>query len=230
MNFEYSDKVAGLIAQIEAFMDEHVYPNEQAYYDFVHDQNNRWQEWPGMEALKDKARAQGLWNLFLPSSSGLTNAQYGVIAEETGRCLLAPEVFNCSAPDTGNMEVRRGLHSVRCARGALHSLTRYYPLLHWLTRRNSTATRRHVCSPYHEMGLPSLPRLKVRPPRPTSLPAASPQVLHEFGTDAQKATWLEPLLARVIRSCFAMTEPGVASSDATNMASTIRQAGSPRRA
>ena len=110
MNFEYSDKVAGLIAQIEAFMDEHIYPNEQAYYDFVHDQNNRWQEWPGMEALKEKAREQGLWNLFLPHeygafSPGLSNLEYAPLAEIFGRVPWSSQVFNCSAPDTGNMEV-----------------------------------------------------------------------------------------------------------------------------
>jgi len=155
MNFEYSDKVAGLIAQIEAFMDEHIYPNEQAYYDFVHDQNNRWQEWPGMEALKEKARAQGLWNLFLPHeygefSPGLTNLEYAPLAEIFGRVPWSSQVFNCSAPDTGNMEV-----------------------------------------------------------------------LAKFGSPQQQEKWLKPLLNGEIRSAYVMTEPQVASSDATNLELSI---------
>jgi acyl-CoA dehydrogenase len=155
MNFEYSDKVAGLIAQIEAFMDEHIYPNEQAYYDFVHDQDNRWQEWPGMEALKDKAREQGLWNLFLPHeygtfSPGLTNLEYAPLAEIFGRVPWSSQVFNCSAPDTGNMEV-----------------------------------------------------------------------LAKFGSPEQQEKWLTPLLAGEIRSAYVMTEPQVASSDATNLELSI---------
>ncbi|WP_428685465.1 acyl-CoA dehydrogenase family protein [Sphingopyxis sp.] len=155
MNFEYSDKVAGLIAQIEAFMDEHIYPNEQTYYDFVHDQNNRWQEWPGMEALKDKAREQGLWNLFLPHeygefSPGLTNLEYAPLAEIFGRVPWSSQVFNCSAPDTGNMEV-----------------------------------------------------------------------LAKFGSPEQQEKWLKPLLNGEIRSAYVMTEPQVASSDATNLELSI---------
>jgi acyl-CoA dehydrogenase len=155
MNFEYSDKVAGLIAQIEAFMDEHIYPNEQAYYDFVHDQDNRWQEWPGMEALKEKARDQGLWNLFLPHeygeySPGLTNLEYAPLAEIFGRVPWSSQVFNCSAPDTGNMEV-----------------------------------------------------------------------LAKFGSPEQQEKWLKPLLAGEIRSAYVMTEPQVASSDATNLELSI---------
>lgn len=155
MDFEYSDKVAGLIAKIEAFMDEHIYPNEQAYYDFVHDQNNRWQEWPGMEALKDKARAQGLWNLFLPHeygefSPGLTNLEYAPLAELMGRVPWSSQVFNCSAPDTGNMEV-----------------------------------------------------------------------LAKFGSPEQQEKWLKPLLNGEIRSAYVMTEPQVASSDATNLELSI---------
>lgn len=155
MNFEYSDKVAGLIAQIEAFMDEHIYPNEQAYYDFVHDQNNRWQEWPGMEALKEKAREQGLWNLFLPHeygafSPGLTNLEYAPLAEIFGRVPWSSQVFNCSAPDTGNMEV-----------------------------------------------------------------------LAKFGSPDQQEKWLKPLLNGEIRSAYVMTEPQVASSDATNLELSI---------
>ena len=155
MNFEYSDKVAGLIAQIEAFMDEHIYPNEQAYYDFVHDQDNRWQEWPGMEALKQKAREQGLWNLFLPHeygefSPGLTNLEYAPLAELFGRVPWSSQVFNCSAPDTGNMEV-----------------------------------------------------------------------LAKFGSPEQQEKWLKPLLNGEIRSAYVMTEPQVASSDATNLELSI---------
>ncbi|SEH13159.1 acyl-CoA dehydrogenase [Sphingopyxis sp. YR583] len=155
MNFEYSDKVAGLIAQIEVFMDEHIYPNEQAYYDFVHDQNNRWQEWPGMEALKEKAREQGLWNLFLPHeygafSPGLTNLEYAPLAEIFGRVPWSSQVFNCSAPDTGNMEV-----------------------------------------------------------------------LAKFGSPDQQEKWLKPLLNGEIRSAYVMTEPQVASSDATNLELSI---------
>ncbi|WP_411339803.1 acyl-CoA dehydrogenase family protein [Sphingopyxis sp. J-6] len=155
MNFEYSDKVAALLARIEAFMDEHIYPNEQAYYDFVHDQDNRWQEWPGMEALKDKAREQGLWNLFLPHeygafSPGLTNLEYAPLAELFGRVPWSSQVFNCSAPDTGNMEV-----------------------------------------------------------------------LAKFGSPEQQEKWLKPLLAGEIRSAYVMTEPQVASSDATNLELSI---------
>lgn len=155
MNFEYSDKVAGLIAKVETFMDEHIYPNEQAYYDFVHDQDNRWQEWPGMEALKEKAREQGLWNLFLPHeygelSPGLTNLEYAPLAELFGRVPWSSQVFNCSAPDTGNMEV-----------------------------------------------------------------------LAKFGSPEQQEKWLKPLLNGEIRSAYVMTEPQVASSDATNLELSI---------
>ena len=155
MNFEFSDKVAALIAQVEAFMDEHIYPNEKAYLHFVHDQNNLWQEWPGMEALKEKARAQGLWNLFLPHeygefSPGLTNLEYAPLAELFGRVPWSSQVFNCSAPDTGNMEV-----------------------------------------------------------------------LAKFGSPEQQKKWLKPLLAGEIRSAYVMTEPQVASSDATNLELSI---------
>ena len=155
MNFEFSDKVAALIARIEAFMDAHIYPNEQAYYNFVHDQDNRWQEWPGMEALKDKARAEGLWNLFLPHeygafSPGLTNLEYAPLAELMGRVPWSSQVFNCSAPDTGNMEV-----------------------------------------------------------------------LAKFGSPEQQEKWLKPLLNGEIRSAYVMTEPQVASSDATNLELSI---------
>ncbi|MGQ5701201.1 acyl-CoA dehydrogenase family protein [Sandaracinobacteroides sp. A072] len=155
MQFEHSDKVKGLIARLEAFMDEHVYPNEQAYLDWVHDPANLWKEWPGMEALKDKARAEGLWNLFLPHeygefSPGLTNLEYAPLAEIMGRAPFSSQVFNCSAPDTGNMEV-----------------------------------------------------------------------LAKFGSPAQQERWLKPLLNGEIRSAYVMTEPQVASSDATNLELSI---------
>ncbi|GAB3628414.1 (R)-benzylsuccinyl-CoA dehydrogenase [Pandoraea terrae] len=155
MNFEHSDKVRGLIACLEAFMDEHIYPNEQDYYGFVNDPAHLWQEWPKMEALKAEARAQGLWNLFLPCeygrfSPGLHNLEYAPLAEIMGRVPFASQVFNCSAPDTGNMEV-----------------------------------------------------------------------LAKFGSPEQQERWLEPLLNGEIRSAFVMTEPQVASSDATNLQMTI---------
>ncbi len=155
MNFEHSDKVKALIARVEAFMDEHIYPNEAAYHDFVHDPANLWQEWPGMEALKDKARSQGLWNLFLPHeygafSPGLTNLEYAPLAEIFGRVPWSSQVFNCQAPDTGNMEV-----------------------------------------------------------------------LARYGTPEQQERWLKPLMNGEIRSAYVMTEPAVASSDATNLETTI---------
>jgi len=159
MQFDHTDKVKGLIARLEAFMDEHVYPNEKAYADFVHDQTNLWQEWPGMEALKVRARDAGLWNLFLPHeygafSPGLTNLEYAPLAEIMGRVPWASQVFNCSAPDTGNMEV-----------------------------------------------------------------------LAKFGSAAQQERWLKPLLDGEIRSAYVMTEPQVASSDATNLELSIRPDG-----
>jgi len=155
MQFEYTEKVKDLQRRLEAFMDEHVYPNEQKYYDQI--EQNRWQPVPIIEELKPKARAAGLWNLFLPESdygAGLTNLEYAPLCEIMGRVVMAAEVFNCSAPDTGNMEV-----------------------------------------------------------------------MERYGTADQKERWLKPLLAGEIRSCFAMTEPGVASSDATNIeASIVRDA------
>lgn len=155
MNFEYSDKVKALIAEVEAFMDAHIYPNEKAYHDFVHDPANLWQEWPGMEDLKAKARSQGLWNLFLPHeygafSPGLTNLEYAPLAEIFGRVPWSSQVFNCQAPDTGNMEV-----------------------------------------------------------------------LARYGSPEQQERWLKPLMNGEIRSAYVMTEPGVASSDATNLETTI---------
>ncbi|MEO6334960.1 MAG: acyl-CoA dehydrogenase family protein [Pyrinomonadaceae bacterium] len=149
MNFEYSDKCKQFVERLDAFMHEHVYTNEQAYHDEINS-GERWQPLELIEDLKDKARADGLWNLFLPDVSGLSNLDYAPLAEMMGRVVWASEVFNCSAPDTANMEV-----------------------------------------------------------------------LHLYGTDTQKDQWLKPLLDGSIRSCFAMTEPDVASSDATNIRSSI---------
>jgi acyl-CoA dehydrogenase len=157
MDFDYSTKVQSLRSRLLAFMDEHVYPNE-ARYDRETGGTDRWRPTPVVEELKAKARAVGLWNLFLPASergAGLTNIEYAPLCEIMGRVPFAPEVFNCSAPDTGNMEV-----------------------------------------------------------------------LERYGTAEQKVRWLEPLLDGSIRSAFAMTEPDVASSDATNIrASIVRDAG-----
>src|SRR6202171_5708081 len=151
MNFEHSSKVKDFEQRLVAFMDEHVYPNEARYHREI--EENRWQPVPVIEELKPKARAAGLWNLFLPhdeNGAGLTNLEYAPLCEIMGRSAMAPEVFNCSAPDTGNMEA-----------------------------------------------------------------------LIRYGTDEQKQRWLKPLLAGEIRSCFAMTEPAVASSDATNIEASI---------
>ena len=153
MDFDYSAKVTELASRIEEFMQAEVYPNEAAYFDYLHQAESRWVIPPIIEELKQKARKAGLWNLFLPESelgAGLTNLEYAPLAERMGRSRIASEVFNCSAPDTGNMEV-----------------------------------------------------------------------LARYGNDAQKDEWLKPLLDGEIRSAFAMTEPDVASSDATNIASTI---------
>lgn len=149
MNLNYSERSLEMQTQLSAFMDKHIYPNEQAYIDEINN-GDRWQPSELIEQLKAKARAEGLWNLFLPSESGLTNVEYAPLAEIMGRVTWASEVFNCSAPDTGNMEV-----------------------------------------------------------------------LHLYGTDEQKETWLKPLLDGEIRSCFSMTEPDVASSDATNIEASI---------
>ncbi|HEY1377539.1 MAG TPA: acyl-CoA dehydrogenase family protein [Gemmataceae bacterium] len=146
-----SPKAADYLGRLTAFMAEHVYPAEATYHEQV--RQDRWRPPPVVEELKAKARAAGLWNLFLPESeygAGLTNLEYAPLCEVMGRVPWAPEVFNCSAPDTGNMEV-----------------------------------------------------------------------LVRYGTPEQKARWLTPLLAGEIRSCFAMTEPDVASSDATNIRSRI---------
>jgi acyl-CoA dehydrogenase len=156
VDFEYSAKTRDLQARLVAFMDEHIYPNEKRFRDEVA-AGNRWQPIALIDALKMRAKAQGLWNLFLPDSeygARLTNTEYAPLCEIMGRVPWAPEVFNCSAPDTGNME----------------TLVRY-------------------------------------------------------GTAEQKQRWLEPLLAGSIRSCFAMTEPAVASSDAANIESSITRAG-----
>ncbi|NRF69866.1 acyl-CoA dehydrogenase family protein [Aquincola sp. S2] len=160
MDFSYSPKTQALRERVIAFMDAHIFPNEKRY-DAEQAANtasgNRWQPLPLIEELKPKARAAGLWNLFLPESeygAGLSNQEYAPLAELMGRVLWSSEVFNCSAPDTGNMEV-----------------------------------------------------------------------LVRYGTPEQKKRWLEPLLAGEIRSGFAMTEPAVASSDATNIESSIRRDG-----
>ena len=157
MKFEYTPKVKELQKKLLAFMDEHIYPNEALFHEQI-EQGDRWQPAAITEELKEKARAEGLWNLFLPESeygAGLTNVEYAPLCEIMGRSVMAPEVFNCSAPDTGNMEV-----------------------------------------------------------------------LVRYGSAEQKAQWLVPLLEGKIRSCFAMTEPDVASSDATNIqASIARDAG-----
>jgi acyl-CoA dehydrogenase len=155
MNFEFSDKTKELQRRLQTFMDEHVYPNELRFQNEI--ERERWTPTRIIEELKPKARAAGLWNLFLPESehgAGLTNLEYAPLCEIMGRSVMAPEVFNCSAPDTGNMEV-----------------------------------------------------------------------LARYGTPEQKERWLKPLLAGEIRSCFAMTEPGVASSDATNISASIVREG-----
>ena len=155
MDFLYDDRTRELIAEVEAFMDGHVYPAEETFHAQIGRLENRW-AWdsvPVLAELRAEARARGLWNFFLPGEkgAGLTNLQYAPLAEITGRSIaLAPAVFNCAAPDTGNMEV-----------------------------------------------------------------------LNEFGTAEQKEHWLKPLLNGDIRSAFAMTEPDVASSDATNIALSI---------
>jgi acyl-CoA dehydrogenase len=155
MKFEFSDKVQNLERRLQAFMDEHIYPNEQRFHEEV--ERNRWTPTQVIDELKPKARAAGLWNLFLPDSedgAGLTNLEYAPLCELMGRSHMAPEVFNCSAPDTGNMEV-----------------------------------------------------------------------LARYGTPEQRERWLKPLLAGEIRSCFAMSEPQVASSDATNIEASIVRKG-----
>jgi acyl-CoA dehydrogenase len=160
MQFDYSPKVRDLQQRLRSFMDEHVYPNEHRFHAEVEAntrQGRRWTPTRLVEELKPKARAAGLWNLFLPESprgAGLTNIEYAPLAEIMGRVPWASEVFNCNAPDTGNMET-----------------------------------------------------------------------IERYGTDEHKRRWLEPLLAGEIRSAFAMTEPAVASSDATNIQTSMRRDG-----
>lgn len=153
MNFDYPTKTRELQSKLQAFMNAYIYPNENAYAQELN-AGERWKPVRLIEDLKTKARAENLWNLFLPEASGLTNLEYAPLAELMGRVPWSPEVFNCSAPDTGNMEV-----------------------------------------------------------------------LEKYGTPEQKEKWLKPLLGGAIRSCFAMTEPDVASSDATNICSSIRRDG-----
>ena len=162
MEFEYSERCKSLQAKLLTFMDQHIYPNEQAYKEEIDrngaEKGNRWIPTNLIERLKPIAREQGLWNLFLPKSArapeGLSNLDYAPLCEIMGRVSWAPEVFNCGAPDTGNMET-----------------------------------------------------------------------LERYGTEAHKREWLEPLLRGEIRSAFAMTEPSVASSDATNIATRIERDG-----
>lgn len=157
MDFEYTPKVNELRARVSAFMEEHIYPAESVYAADVASGDSRWTIPPIMEDLKEHAKKQGLWNLFLPDSedgAGLTNLEYAPLAEIMGRSLIASEAFNCAAPDTGNMEV-----------------------------------------------------------------------LVRYGSEEHKKKWLEPLLRGEIRSAFAMTEPDVASSDATNICATIERDG-----
>lgn len=154
MDFDYSPKVKALISKLERFMEENVYPGEKLFEEQLNAQETRWAAVPPiMEELKAKAKQEGLWNLFLPDreyGAGLSNLEYAPLCEIMGRSIIAPEVFNCNAPDTGNMEV-----------------------------------------------------------------------LARYGSDEQNEKWLKPLLNGDIRSCFSMTEPDTASSDATNISCSI---------
>ena len=155
MNFEFTEETKKYIERVRSFMDQHLYPIEKEVQHFHEEHKNLWKEYPGMEDLKEKARAAGLWNLFLAEeygelSPGLTNLQYAPLCQEMGKLPWCPEVFNCSAPDTGNMEV-----------------------------------------------------------------------LAKYGTKEQQDQWLTPLMNGTIRSAFLMTEPRVASSDATNIETSI---------
>lgn len=157
MDFEYSDRTKQLMKQVQSFLDTHLFPIENELNEAIENAEDRWAIPPQIEELKELAKAEGLWNLFLPDSeygAGLSNLEYAPLAEIMGRTRFASEIFNCSAPDTGNMEV-----------------------------------------------------------------------LVRYGTDEQKKQWLEPLLAGEIRSAFAMTEPDVASSDATNIQTRIERDG-----
>jgi acyl-CoA dehydrogenase len=159
MDFNHSKKTQYYIERVNAFMDEHIYPVEEQIYAQTHELNpggdwKNWQAHPLIEPLKKKAQEAGLWNLFMPDAElgqGLTTLEYAPLAEQMGRVLFASEIFNCNAPDTGNMEV-----------------------------------------------------------------------LYHFGNEYQQKKWLKPLLAGEIRSVFGMTEPDVASSDATNMQATVK--------
>ncbi len=153
MDFNSSAKTVEMQDRLRRFMDAHIYPNESVFSDEINS-GDRWQPSELIEDLKLKAKAGGLWNLFLPDISGLSNLEYAPLAEIMGRVVWSAEVFNCSAPDTGNMEV-----------------------------------------------------------------------LHLYGTDGQKEQWLKPLLDGEIRSCFSMTEPDVASSDASNIQASIKSDG-----
>ncbi|KAM6450865.1 acyl-CoA dehydrogenase family member 11 [Liasis olivaceus] len=155
--FSQSPEGKKILQRVKDFMKEHVFPAEKEMVEYYAGKKNSpdiWRKPAVIERLKEKAKAEGLWNLFLPAVSGLGQLDYALIAEETGKCFFAPEVFNCHAPDTGNMEV-----------------------------------------------------------------------LHLYGTEEQKKQWLEPLLEGKISSCFCMTEPDVASSDATNMECNIQRDG-----
>ena len=158
MDFEHNQRTRDLIARVEDFMDKHIYPAEPVYEEqMAAFGDDRWQVPQIIEDLKEKAKAEGLWNMFLPDSEvgfGLSNLEYAPLAEIMGRCSFASEAFNCSAPDTGNMEV-----------------------------------------------------------------------IERYGSPAQKEQWLKPLLNGEIRSAFAMTEPAVASSDATNIETEIKRDG-----
>ncbi len=163
MQFEHSEKTKDLISKVDHFLTEHVYPVEKEIQESIDNAENRWSIPPLLEELKARAKAQGLWNFFLPDSAavdsvhkgfGLTNLEYAPLCELMGRSRFAGEIFNCSAPDTGNMEV-----------------------------------------------------------------------LARYGTEEQKNAWLTPLLEGKIRSAFAMTEPAVASSDATNIQTSIMRDG-----
>ncbi|WP_421706126.1 acyl-CoA dehydrogenase family protein [Alloalcanivorax xenomutans] len=159
MNFDHSEQTLELLARLQRFMDTYIAPREQEQHDWVTDPARVWQPWPGLEELKEKARAEGLWNLFLPKeygdlSPGLSNLEYAPLCEIMGRIPWSAEVFNCSAPDTGNMEV-----------------------------------------------------------------------LAKYGNAEQQERWLKPLMDGEIRSAYLMTEPQVASSDATNIETEIKSDG-----
>ena len=153
MDFNYSAKSTEFQEKLRGFMDSYIYPNEKRYREEIAS-GKRWEPLGLIEELKKEAKEAGLWNLFLPDASGLSNLDYAPLAELMGRVYWSAEVFNCSAPDSGNMEV-----------------------------------------------------------------------LHMYGSDEQKTRWLKPLFEGEIRSCFSMTEPDVASSDATNIRGSIKRDG-----